>query len=277
MSHVIAFLGGAAAVGATVAVALFLGRRRRRKGEDETAEKMRRSEHLAYAGRLAGGLIHEIKNPLNTLSLNLQLLAEDWQQAETAKQRRALKRIELLQSETRRLTSILDDFMNFVRGHRLEAADCDVNKLIREVLTFVQPELESNRIDVRTGYEPLPACRLDANLIRQALLNLILNAEQALAGRDGGEIIVRTAPAGDGVRIDVIDTGNGIDPNDAEKVFEAFYSTKRGGTGLGLPTTRRIVEEHGGRITVHSDRGRGTCFTITLPAAPPGNDSTETA
>ena len=240
---------------------------------DRPSEQDRRNEQLAFAGQLAGGLIHEIRNPLNTLSLNLDLLAEDWADAKTPEERRALKRIELLQSETRRLAGTLDAFMGFVRGHRLQPVTCDVNKVIDEVLTFVQPELESNNIELRRSYEPVPPCRLDVDLIKQALLNLILNAQHAAQDSAAPEIIVRTAPEADQARIDVIDTGKGIPAEDQVKIFEAFYSTRKNGTGLGLPTTRRIIEEHGGRIVLHSDRGHGTCFSVFLPAgtgeAPP--------
>ena len=275
MGLLIAFLGGAATAGVVAAVILLWGWRRRTQGARQAEERARRAEQLAYAGGLAGRLIHEIRNPLNTLSLNLQLLEEDWQNPESQKERRALKRIQLLQAETQRLSAVLDDFLGFVRGHRLLLADCDVNKLVDDVLTFMRPELESRKIEIRHSYGQLPVCRLDANLVKQTLLNVILNAEQALAESDNREIIVRTAPEHEDVRIDVIDTGKGIPPGEVGKVFEAFYSTKKGGTGLGLPTSRRIVEEHGGALTVHSEPGRGSCFTITFPARrgegpPPG-------
>ena len=267
MSFVIPFIIGAAAASAAAALIFIRADRRRRPKDAEAAERLRRSEHLAFAGWLAGGLIHEIKNPLNTLSLNLQLLAEDWQKAENPEERRALKRIHRLKAETERLTSILDEFMGFVRGHRLSPTDCDVNALVEEVVTFVQPEIEMKRVEIRASYGALPRCRLDINLIKQALLNLILNAEQASADTANPEIIVRTAREDDGARIDVIDTGRGIPADEMEHIFDAFYSTRKGGTGLGLPMTRRIVEEHGGRLTVHSDPGRGTCFTMALPAS----------
>lgn len=270
MGHIIAFLAGGAVAGAVTAFAFL--RARRRKGaeaEDDAAGRARRTEQLATAGSLAGALIHEIKNPLNTLSLNLQLLAEDWRDAGGQKERRALKRIRLLQAETDRLASILDDFMDLVRGHPLMPSECDVNKIVDEAITFVRPELESNCIEIRSSYGRLPPSRLDANLMKQALLNLILNAEQAMSDDHPREIIIRTVPEDDSVRIDVIDTGRGIPAENVKKIFDAFYSTRKGGTGLGLSTTRRIVEEHGGRITVHSDQGRGTCFTITLPVGGP--------
>jgi len=269
MAAVIAFFLGAVAAGTAVGVVLGRRERRRRQRQDQAEERARRAEQLAYAGSLAGGLIHEIKNPLNTLSMNLQLLAEDWREADTPRERRALKRIQLLQSETRRLTTILDEFLGFVRGHRLSLAECDVNELVDKVLTFLRPEMESKRIEVRKSYGRLPRCRLDRDLIEQVLLNLLLNAEQALLESQDREIIVRTAPEDNAVRIEVIDTGRGIRPEDMDKIFEAFYSTRKGGTGLGLPTARRIVEEHGGSLVAHSEYGRGSCFTVRLPAAPP--------
>ena len=265
MEMVTAFLGGAAAA-AVVAVFAFLRfERRRLEVERAVEERARRVQRRAYAGSLAGGLIHEIKNPLNTLSLNLQLLAEDCAGAETQAERRTLKRIQRLQAETKRLNSILDDFMGFVRHQKLDLAERDVKRLVEGVVTFVRPELESKGIQLRASYGMAPRCRLDENLVKQALLNLILNAEQALEAGGTREIMVRTAGEAPGVRIDVIDTGKGIRPGDEKRIFEAFYSTRKGGTGLGLPATRRIVEEHGGSIEVHSDRGRGTCFTVRLP------------
>ncbi len=266
MTAVIAFFLGAVVAGAVAALALARSSRRRRQDRDEVEQRVQRAEQLAYAGTLAGGLIHEVKNPLNTLSMNLQLLAEDWRSAKTPEERRALKRIQLLQSETRRLTAILDEFLNFVRGHRLDLAECDVNELVDKVLTFVRPEMESKHLDVRKSYGTLPRCRLDADLIEQVLLNLLLNAEQAVGADENREIIVRTAPEDRAVRIDVIDTGKGIRPEDLDKIFEAFYSTRKGGSGLGLPTARRIVEEHGGSLVAHSEYGRGSCFSIKLPA-----------
>jgi len=265
MEMVTAFLGGAAAAAVVAVIAFLRFDRRRLKAERAAEERARRAERSAYASRLAGGLIHEIKNPLNTLSLNLQLLAEDCAGAETHVERRALKRIQRLQGETKRLNAILDDFMGFVRDRKLDLAERDVNRLVDSVVTFVRPALESKGIHLRASYGAAPRCRVDENLIKQALLNLILNAEQALEERGTREIMVRTSGEGAEARIDVIDTGRGIRPGDEERIFEAFYSTRKGGTGLGLAATRRIVEEHGGSIEVHSDRGRGTCFTVRLP------------
>jgi signal transduction histidine kinase len=240
-----------------------------RPSSQDMDERIRRAEQLAFAGTLAGGLIHEIKNPLNSFNLNLQLLAEDWAEANSPRERRALKRIQVLQSETRRLCDILDDFMNFVRGHKLVLVNCDLNRLIEELVLFVRPELESRKIDLRISSEEVPAVPVDANLLKQVFLNLILNASQAMQVEGTREIFLRTAREDEGVRVDVIDTGRGIPEKDLPRIFEAFFSTRKGGTGLGLPAARRIIEEHGGRIAVHSEQGKGSCFSVHLPARPP--------
>lgn len=255
-------------VGIGVLVYLMTSSRRKSEATEETRERERRADQLAYAGALAGGLVHEIKNPLNSLSLNLQLLAEEWADAETPEERRALKRVQTLLAETNRLTGILDDFLGFVRGNPLQLADCDVNKLIEDVSSFIGPELQSRQVELRKCLETVPPCRLDANLVRQALMNLLLNAAEAMEEGRPREIILRSGAQDGWLRIDVIDTGRGIPPESMEKIFEAFYSTRKGGTGLGLPTARRVIEQHEGNLLVHSEPGKGSCFTIILPVAP---------
>ena len=149
MSGLTGFIGGAVAAGA-VAAPLLLGVWRRRSRKERNAEKRaHRAEKMAYAGQLAGALIHEIKNPLNTLSMNLQLLAEDWQGSESQKERRALKRLERLQSETERLNAILNDFMDFVREPKLQRQECNPNEIVDEVVMFVRPELDLNDMQLR--------------------------------------------------------------------------------------------------------------------------------
>lgn len=231
----------------------------------DNQERFRRAEQLAFAGTLAGGLVHEIKNPLNSLHMNLQLLAEDWQDADTPRERRALKRIQTLQAETSRLCAILEDFMRFVRGQPLQRTECDLNRLVDDVLLFVKPEMDKQRIELKPYLCELPRARVDANLIKQALLNLLLNAAQAMPPEGPREILVRTGLEGASAKIDIIDTGRGIKPEEMGRIFDAFYSTRRGGTGLGLPTTRRIIEEHGGLVHAQSEPGRGSCFSILLP------------
>jgi signal transduction histidine kinase len=214
--------------------------------------------------RLAGGLAHEIKNPLSTIRLNMELLAEDFADAENPRERRALNKIHVMQRECQRLQDLLDDFLNFAKVRRLDLEPTDLNELVRQVLDFFKPKAQEAKIEVIYYLDGgLPVVMLDRKAFYSALLNLVLNAEQAM--REGGQLVARTYVVADGVALDLIDSGCGMDERTQSKVFEAFFSTRPGGTGLGLPTARKIIEAHGGQIRVQSEPGRGTQFTIKLP------------
>lgn len=214
--------------------------------------------------RLAGALAHEIKNPLSTIRLNMELLAEDLEETQTPAQRRAVKRIGVMQRECQRLQDLLDSFLNFAKVRGLNREPTDLNLEINEALDFFAPEAAAAGVELVRYLDPeLPRVLLDAESFRGALFNLLLNAKQAMA--EGGQIVVRTSERGGQVVLDVIDTGCGMDDHTAAHMFEAFFSTKPGGSGLGLPTTAKIIEAHGGRIHVQSEVGRGTQFTIELP------------
>jgi signal transduction histidine kinase len=217
--------------------------------------------------RLAGALAHEIKNPLSTIRLNMELLAEDLEDAQTPVQRRAAKRVEVTKQECQRLQNLLDDFLNFAKVRRLNLVPTDLNAELADTLEFFAPEAAAGGIEVIQYLDPdLPRVMLDAESFRSALINLLLNAKQAMP--DGGQLVVRTTSRGDTIILHLIDTGVGIDDHTAAHMFEAFYSTKPGGSGLGLPTTTKIIDAHGGRIQVQSEVGQGTQFTIELPALP---------
>jgi two-component system, NtrC family, sensor histidine kinase HydH len=222
-----------------------------------------RDDYAALA-ELAGGFIHEIKNHLGTLGLNLQLLAEDFQEPETQRERRALARVQKLQGECQRLADLSSDFLRFARMRDLPLTPCDLSKVVEEMVDFFEPTARAAGIDIKT-YVPadLPRVHLDRDMFKQAILNLMLNAEQALPG--GGAITVQASALSDHVSLSLIDTGPGMAPEVLAKVFEPFFSTKSTGSGLGLPTTRKIVEAHGGSIDVQSEVGKGTKFTIRLP------------
>jgi len=223
------------------------------------------AEQYAQIARLTGSLAHEIKNPLSTINLNMELLAEDFQEPETPRDKRALRKIEMVQRECRRLQSILDDFLNFAKVRRMNFEPSDLNEEIRKLLEFYRPKADEARIEI-TPYlkSDLPSVMLDREQFRGALLNLILNAQQSMVG--GGQLVVATDTTARGVCLHLIDTGCGMDEQTLARIFEAFYSTKPGGTGLGLPTTGKIIEAHGGTITCQSEVGRGTRFTLELPS-----------
>lgn len=234
-----------------------------------SAEEVNRRlvEQYTEIAQLAGGLAHEIKNPLSTICLNMELLAEDFANAESQRDRRAVSKIAVVQHECQRLQSLLDNFLQFakVRTVRFEASD--LNEQVRQVLDFFAPKARESKIELITYLDPeLPSVVLDRESFHGALINLVLNAQQAMPG--GGQLVVRTKTTAGGVALELIDTGIGMDAKTSGQIFNAFFSTKPGGSGLGLPTVRKVMEAHGGSIRVESEVGRGTKFTIELPLPP---------
>jgi signal transduction histidine kinase len=227
--------------------------------------RTRHAERLAELGTLTGGLAHEIKNPLSTVQLNLQLLAEDVAPDNPAYPR-IINRLNVVQRETTRLRSILDDFLRYAGKLEVERHPTDLNELLQDLYDFFTPQAQLQRVRLRLRPHDNGAlvAPVDSKLIKQAVLNLMLNALQAMP--EGGELILAASTEDDRLAcIDVIDTGKGIPQEDVDKIFRAYYSTKKGGTGLGLAMAQRIVQEHGGQITVKSEPGRGTDFTLRLP------------
>jgi signal transduction histidine kinase len=229
-----------------------------------------RAERLAELGALTGGLAHEIKNPLSTIQLNLQLLREDLSPRDLGESsyRRLTNRLGTVQRETGRLREILDDFLRYAGRIEIEKQPTDVHQLFEELVDFFAPQAQLQRVNLRVR-PPDPAdgklvVPLDDRLIKQAILNLMINALQAMPD-GGGEIILSARREGNRALLEVTDTAGGIEPDRLAQIFNAYYSTKAGGTGLGLAITKRVAEEHGGRARVASEVGKGTVFTIELP------------
>jgi len=232
--------------------------------------RARGQDHLAELGRLAGGLAHEIKNPLSTINLNLRLLGEDLARGNEEQQRRWLRRLQGVQEESNRVKTILDDFLRYAGKYEMSAAPTDLRQVVGEICDFFAPQAEDAKVVMRSCLPDGPVvCRIDGNLFKQALLNLMINAVQAMSG--GGELIIRVSRTGDSGVVEVIDTGPGIPPEQVDRVFDVYHSTKKHGTGLGLPTSRRIVHEHRGAIRLESEAGKGTRFVVSLPLSEEGN------
>jgi len=230
-------------------------------------------ERLEFLARLAGGLAHEIKNPLSTMSINLTLLEEDALRAAAAgpepgspREARSAKRIQTLKREVERLEGIVREFLAFARRSEVNRAPADLGQILRDTLDFVEPENAAAGIRQHADIEPgLPLVMVDDGQIRQALMNLFVNAREAMP--EGGELLVRVQRVGNDALVSVTDTGIGMSEEQRERCFDVYWSNKRGGTGLGLATTRHIVEDHGGAMRVISEPGRGTSFELMLPLA----------
>ncbi len=182
-------------------------------------------DRLAFLGSLASGLAHEIKNPLSTMTITLGLLREDFENTQSPRDRRTLRKIQLLESEVTRLEHILQDFLQFAGGHTVRPEIVEVNAWVGDLLDFFEPSCADAGVQLRRQLaEDLPQVLVDRELMKQALLNLLTNARQAMP--KGGELMVRTWTHGDRVRIDVIDTGVGIDPAVLSRVWDVYFSTK---------------------------------------------------
>ena len=227
------------------------------------------SSRLEFLGQLAGGLAHEIKNPLSTIKLTLQLLEEDFVKEDSPTAKRAARKLEVLLREVQHLDDIVQEFLAFARGHDIKLTRTNLREMVVEMFEFLADEAQARGIRLHFDYEgELNNLLLDSNLMRQAILNLLRNAFDALEGKDGGEVILRARIKGDLLGIEVIDTGSGIAASNYDRMFRPYFTTKKKGTGMGLPMVRRIVEEHGGQITFESEEGKGTRFLILLPVDP---------
>ncbi|MSR74008.1 MAG: two-component sensor histidine kinase [Planctomycetes bacterium] len=219
---------------------------------------------LKRMGALAGALAHEIKNPLSTMNISLQLLMEDLETKPQIASSQVLPRIRLVCDEIRHLERILGSFLEIARAPILDLKDRDPNGLIQETLAFLAPECALKKVDIRNHCDgAIGAVEFDPDLFRQALLNLVRNALQAM--EQGGTLTVITRSLDAAWEVEVIDTGKGIAPNVQERVFDPFFTTRKGGTGIGLAVTRSVIERHGGSIKLQSAQGLGTRFTLHLP------------
>jgi len=229
---------------------------------------------VAELTELVSGLAHELRNPLSTLMVNLTLLAEDLRDANVSAddmRRRALLKVETLRREAERLQSLFDDLLSVMGPQRLEMRRTNLAAVVDGLATFFEPSAHASGISLGVVHRAgAIECPVDEKLLRQALLNLLINAQEAMPA--GGTLTVETASEDSWAVIAVRDTGPGIDETDQERIFQPFVSTKSQGSGLGLSITRRIVERHGGSVRLTSRRGQGTTFTIQLPLTPPKGD-----
>ncbi|HVP18453.1 MAG TPA: ATP-binding protein [Spirochaetia bacterium] len=226
--------------------------------------RLRRAESLASLTTLAAGVAHEIKNPLGSMGIHLQLIQKKIAGKESIDPKEIAQHLDVISEEVDRLNRIAVDFLFAVKPMDTRLEDGDLNAVIAELLDFVRPELDQAGVKVESDLSSaVPIMRIDSRFIKQALLNLIKNAVAAMP--DGGTLRVETRRAGNEVLVRISDTGTGIPEEIMDKIFEPYFTTKPFGTGLGLTIVFKIVKEHFGDISVTSRPGEGTSVTISLP------------
>ena len=231
---------------------------------EERERELVRSERLAAVGKMAAMITHEVRNPLSSIGLNTELLEDELGDHATAEARSLCRSIH---REVDRLTAITEEYLAFARLPKPKLAPEAVNPMVGALAAFVREDLAAKKIQLVTSLAPDdPIAHVDTNQIRQCLINLVRNAADAVVANGGGSITLRTRSVKQRVEIEVEDTGVGIPPELQSKVFGGFFSTKEGGSGLGLALTQQIVRDHGGELRVTSTVGRGTTFTVSVPA-----------
>ena len=233
---------------------------------DRRADEMRnrRLESLASLTNLAATVAHEIKNPLGSISIYVQLLRKNIASCGETLSPQNAKYLDVVDEEIERLNRIVVDFLFAVRPLKFEFSPVDINALVLSLADFFSGELEQHKIHLQLDLaQGLPSIRGDDRFLRQMLINLVKNAIAAMPL--GGSIHLKTRLRDDVILLAVEDTGTGIPDDVIQKIFEPYFTTKVDGTGLGLTMTYKVVKEHGGDIQVISEADKGTCFTITLP------------
>jgi PAS domain S-box-containing protein len=221
------------------------------------------SERLAAVGRITAGVAHEVKNPLNSMRLWLENLKESLPEDRDGAAQQA---VQVLDKEIDRLDAVVKRFLDFTRPMDIRLEATQLAELLKEVLEVAQPQLQKSNIQVaRLLPIDVPEVYVDRGLLKQAVLNLVLNAAEAMP--TGGQLRLVLSRRGEMAEISVGDTGKGIPPEDRQKIFQLFFTTRPGGSGIGLASTFRIVQLHNGSIDFTSEVGRGTTFRIELPLA----------
>jgi two-component system sensor histidine kinase HydH len=235
--------------------------------EDYVLKKTAEAESLAVMGRLTAGLAHEVRNPLNAAKLQLDVLRRNAAGVKDASARRKIeRRTNLVQDELRRLSLLLDDFLNLARARHLDPVRCDAFSLLTEVMELRRPEIESQGIEFIDDIGGAPReLMAERDRLKQVVNNLITNAVEAVADRQQPSIRITSRSRGGRWEVAIIDNGPGINPEVAERAFDSFVTTKEAGTGLGLAIVKRIVDLHGGHTTLVPAPEGGTQASFWIP------------
>jgi signal transduction histidine kinase len=226
----------------------------------KTEAQLIRSDKLAALGQLAAGIAHEIRNPLTSINILIHSMTEDLPSGDSHKED-----LEVIEEEINRINQIVDQFLRFAKPAPPLLEKGDVLSVFEETLQLLRPQIEKQQIFVRKEFQALPIVQMDREQMKQATLNLLLNAIQAMPAGGHLTLKARNSENGQWVHLSIQDSGIGIPGEDLNKLFDPFFSTKEGGIGLGLSIAHRIIDQHHGKIEVESAPGKGTLFTVWLP------------
>ena len=228
----------------------------------KTEAQLVRSDKLAALGQLAAGVAHEIRNPLTSINILIHSLTENYPAGSSNRED-----FKVIAEEINRINEIVDQFLRFAKPAPPLLAKAEVLSIFEETLQLLRPQIEKQQILVQKDFQPLPSILMDREQMKQAILNLLLNAVQAMP--KGGHLALKGHIPEDNrwVQLSIQDSGMGIPGEDIDKLFNPFFSTKEGGVGLGLSITHRIIDQHDGKIEVESTPGKGTLFTVWLPVS----------
>ncbi len=236
----------------------------RQSAAEERELERARHEKMNSVISLADGIAHEIGNPLNSINIHLQLLLSDIEKLPKKEQAAIRKTAQIVADETKRLDSIIRNFLKASRRKPIEFRSTQINDILNHVLELLKPEIVNNRIQVKTSFDSaLPKFLIDEDRLSQVYVNLMRNAIQAMP--KGGRLAVSTQMHKRLCITQIADTGVGISKKDIPKIFDAYYTTKEEGSGLGLMIAYQIIGEHGGKIEIESKLGKGTVVTVLLP------------
>ena len=251
-------------LGISAITLIWVNQNRHLRKVKEMEDRIQLAERLSSLGHLAAGVAHEIRNPLNAIGMGLQRLKREFLPREESKKEEYLSFAELIFKEIRRLNEIIEQFLTLSRPFALNLKSSSLQELLKNLVTLLQEEVSSQgiRIQAETNSD-LPLVKMDNEKLTQAFMNIMKNGMQAM--EQGGILRVETQSFKDRVEVSVSDSGSGIPPEQMEKIFNYYYTTKEKGVGLGLPIAHRIIEAHGGQLKVESQVGFGTKVTIILP------------
>jgi len=225
--------------------------------------RLRRAESLAALTTLAAGVAHEIKNPLGSISIHIQLMQKEMQGRQTIPTAKFREYLEVINEEVDRLNTTVVDFLFAVRPMDAKLTDQDINQIIQELIDFLKFELENANVGLELNLRDVPEIRVDEKYIKHALINLIKNGLDAMP--EGGTLSISTSLRNGSVVVEVADTGTGISEENVAKIFEPYFTTKDFSSGLGLTLVYKIIKEHNGEISLRSREGEGTAFVLTFP------------